>query len=228
MGLFDRVKGVFGRSGGSDARVPPSSDGRAHKKGQRPPLKDPPSSASATLEDALAAREAGDRDRARAILAAIDRGKGLRTVLRAAAALESEDEEELALLLPAVAAGGAMLALQIAAALSGRDEDAVLAAKFAERGRAEQAPVWALAWVKASSREPSTRRVGMVDLLFADAALARTVAAREWKVEGAVSDGAAVERYASFAHGRDTIGRFGAVQVASVFERASVKVHGAR
>ena len=58
-----------------------------------------------------------------------------------------------------------------------------------------------------------------MDLLFADAPLARTVAAREWKIEGAEDDREAIERYAAFAHGRDAIRRFGALAVVRILER---------
>lgn len=59
-----------------------------------------------------------------------------------------------------------------------------------------------------------------MELLFSDAPLARTVAARDLAVEGAVPDAEAMGRYAAFAHGRDCIRRFGPRAVADVLERA--------
>src|SRR5947209_2575807 len=112
MGWLDKAKGIFGGSKGvagglggsqdahpSDAS-PKSKDPR--RKDGRPPLREVAPTSTATLDDALAARDAGDRAKARAILASIDKGQGLRTVLRAAAALEAGDEEELQSLLSTV------------------------------------------------------------------------------------------------------------------------------
>jgi hypothetical protein len=218
MGLLDRAKAALGLGGGeragkdADDRSSPTKPGR---KGGRPPANLPPASPSASIEDALVAREAGGRDEARAILRAIDRGKGLRTVLRAAAALEAEDEAELAELLPAIASSEVpwRLALQVASALD-EPSDGGVRAPLVAFARARGAPVWALAWADASQL-PSR-----VALLFADAPLARTIAAREWKVPGAADDHDAIERYATFAHGRDAIRRFGARLVRDVVARA--------
>src|SRR5580692_5909581 len=92
MGFFDRAKAALGL-------------GEGKRTGGRPPLRDlPPASPAASIDDALAAREAGRIEEARAILQAIDRGKGLRTVLRAAAALEAGDAEEARTLASAIAA----------------------------------------------------------------------------------------------------------------------------
>jgi hypothetical protein len=214
MGFFDKAKAALG--------LGPSKAARAHKTDGRPPLRDlPPTVASGgSLEDALVAREAGRPDEARKILATLDRGKGLRTVLRAAAALEAEDEEELSPLLIAIKASEPAwsLPLEIASALESPG-DAQRRAALVELAGADGAPTWALAWTLASSPDEPERNRGMVDLLFADPALARTVAARDWKIEKAVDDREAVERYASFAHARDAIRRFGAVRVAEVLTR---------
>jgi hypothetical protein len=175
-------------------------------------------SASATIEDVLAARKEGKKDEARAILAAIDKGQGLRTVLRAAAALEAGDEDELHKLMPAVQKGEPrwQLSLQVAAALeAGIERDGLIA--DAVRLGAPPAP---LAWVRATSSDDADRRRGLVDLLFEDPALARTVAARELSVPDVKADNEAVRRYAAFAHGRDVIGNFGAKSVALLLERA--------
>jgi hypothetical protein len=207
MGWLDRTKAAlgFGEKVASKARS---------SKGERPPLKDlPPASAAASLEDALEARAQGKTDEARSILRAIDRGKGLRTILRAGAALEAGDEEELGRLAPSIRSGEPSwrLALQTAGALRDDVESERRArARLAAFARSHGAPLWALAWT-----DPTTG--GKVDLLFADAPLARTVAAREWKLEGARDDRSAVERYAAFAYGRDSIGRFGAPVIARVF-----------
>jgi len=141
-------------------------------------------------------------------------------VLRAAAALEAGDEEEIARLSATIATSepGWRLALQIAGALPAPDEE--LRARLVAYARAHGAPAWALAWTLASGDDPGAALRGTVDLLFADAPLARTVAAREWKTPGAVDDPAGVERYATFSHGRDMIGLFGARSVAEVFARA--------
>jgi hypothetical protein len=195
------------------------SQRRPKKKDERPPLPEVTGTASATIDDALAARAAGRAAEARAILASIDKGQGLRTVLRAAAALEAGDEDELGKLLPAVVKEEPawQLRLQVAAALEpgqGRDTLTRLAA---ERG----APAWALAWVRALSPDDAERRKGLVDLLFEDAALARTVAVRDLSVPDVKPDNDAIRRYAAFAHGRDVIRKFGAPQVASLLERTS-------
>jgi hypothetical protein len=210
MGWLDRTKAALGLGQESKAR---KSDGR-------PPLKDlPPASPAASLDDALEARAAGRADEARAILRAIDLGKGLRTVLRAGAAVEAGDEEELALLVRSIATSevGWRLALQVASAMTPDGDSA--SAPRATRDRlvafaaAHAAPAWALSWAT-----PTVK--GKVAFLFADAPLARTVAAREWKVEGAQEDRSAIERYATFAHGRDLIARFGPLVIAEVFARA--------
>jgi hypothetical protein len=243
MGFFDKARRLLGlgASDGDDGddddaveapaaapaagRAPSAGDGRAARlakargRKDRPPLADVPPEQGQTVDDALAAREAGDPRGARQILATIDRGAGLRTVLRAAAALEAGDEDELRPLLPAVAAeaAGYKLWLQVAAALG----DPGAAAPYLERAAAEHAPPWALAWTRAVSTDETARREGLVDLLFTDAPLARTVAARDLGAEGVVSDPEASPRYAAFAHGRDSIRRFGARAVADLLERAS-------
>ncbi len=71
------------------------------------------------------------------------------------------------------------------------------------------------------SADEAARREGLVELLFADAPLARTVAARDLGIEGAVADAEAATRYAAFAHGRDSIRRFGARWVADLLKRAA-------
>lgn len=249
MGLFDRARRLLGLTGGDDEREEAAAagagaplEGEAKRAGRehaaaarsasarglregrrgrpdRPPLP-VPAEPGQGLDDALAARDAGDRELARRILRDIDRGGGLRTVIRAAAALEAGDEDELRELLPAVAALANeepwRLPLQIAAALG----DASEAGPHLDRAAREGAPAWAIAWARALSADDVTRREGLVDLLFADHALARTVAARDLGVAGATADPDAAERYASFAHGRDCIRRFGAATVATLFERA--------
>jgi hypothetical protein len=207
MGWLDRTKAALGLGGAPK---------RTHGDG-RPPLKDlPPASPAASLDDALEARDAGRLDEARSILRAIDRGKGLRTVLRAGAALEAGDEEELVPLTRAIAESepGWRLALQTASALNpARAGEGPMRETLLAHARAHGAPIWALSWAN-----PTV--AGKVDLLFADAPLARLVAAREWKIEGAQDDREAIERYATFAHGRDAIQRFGAIVIAQVFARA--------
>jgi hypothetical protein len=235
MGFFDKAKQMLGLGAPTDdededeapapAAPAAKSDAQASRldkargRKDRPPLVDVPASQGQTVEDALAAREAGDAGGARHILATIDRGAGLRTLLRAAAALEAGDEDELRPLLPAVSAeaAGYKLWLQVAGALG----DAKAAAPYLEHAAREQAPAWALAWTRALSIDETARREGIVDLLFTDAPLARTVAARDLGVEGAVADGEATAQYAAFAHGRDSIRRFGAPVVAKLLERAA-------
>jgi hypothetical protein len=242
MGFLDRAKRWLGVGAEGDdeeaASAPAPAEERASPNGpaaraaaaearrparggrERPSLKDIEPPPQIGVDDALAAREAGDPAEARRILREIDRGKGLRTVLRAAAALEAGDEAEVRSLLSAVAREEPpyWLPLQVAAALG--DPDA--AAPYLGRAEREGAPAWLLAWSRALSRDEATRREGLVDLLFADPALARTVAARDLDVAGAVSDGDGAKRYASFAHGRDSIRRFGAATVARVLDRAGI------
>jgi hypothetical protein len=143
-------------------------------------------------------------------------------VLRAAAAIEAGDEDELGPLVAAIAGSepGWRLALQIAGAMGGEGPFVETRARLVAFARAHGAPAWALAWTGASSTDAAASLAGKVELLFADAPLARTVAAREWKVPGAEDDRAGIERYATFSHGRDAIGRFGASAVAKVFDRA--------
>ncbi|HEY3594872.1 MAG TPA: hypothetical protein VGL13_13405, partial [Polyangiaceae bacterium] len=88
-------------------------------------------------------------------------------------------------------------------------------------GRAEDlgAPKWALAWLAATSADPDAQRQGLVDLLFDDPRLARTVAARDLAIPKVVADNEAIARYASFAHGRDIVRRFGAAAVADLLDR---------
>jgi hypothetical protein len=227
MGLLDRAKAALGIGAGTKESGLPVG---AKSKAGRPALKDiPRATPAASLDDALEAREAGRAEEARAILIAIDRGKGLRTVLRAAAALEAGDEEDLLNLLPGIATRelGWRLALQTACAIyRSRDADPEKEGlvEFAKRNGA---PEWCLAWAESSRTDDEASRRGRVALLFADAPLARTIAAREWSLEGAEDDREAVERYATFAHGRDAIQRFGATSVARVVDRA-FGVTGAR
>jgi hypothetical protein len=222
VGFFDRAKAMLGLQNDaptSDSGPAPRaerSDGRKNKTG-RPPLPDVAGAASATIEDVLTARAAGSFDEARTILAAIDKGQGLRTVLRAAAALEAEDEDEVAKLLPLVRKDSPawQLRLQVAAALDdgkGRDD-------LARRAEKLGAPAWSLAWLRALSSNDEEQRAGLVDLLFEDAALARTVAARDLGFADIKVDNDAIRRYAAFAHGRDVIRRFGAAHVVALLGR---------
>ena len=238
MGFFDKAKQLLGLGPPSDdeesAAAPsasaPAAPGdpraarleKARGRKDRPPLADLPPSQGQSVEDALAAREAGDKREARRILAAIDQGAGLRVVLRAAAALEAGDDAELQPLLPAVAAeaAGYKLWLQVAGALGDAGMDGAV---LIERARAADAPAWALAWTQALSADEARRREGLVELLFSDAPLARTVGARDLHVDGAAADPEAATRYAAFAHGRDSIRRFGARTVADLLEIALVE-----
>ncbi len=227
MGWLDKAKVALGIVDPEDVedegppraekRVTLGRDGVRDKAAGRPSLEGFSAAPQETLEDVLAAREAGDHAGVRALLRRIDRGRGLRVLLRAAAALEAEDEGELRELLPQVAAEEPRwkLPLQLAAALADERSNA-LRALAEERG----APPWALAWMDACQSDEPTRRRGLVKLMFADPALARTVASRDLHLEGAESDPAAGQRYVSFAHGRDCIRRFGAPLVHDVFERA--------
>lgn len=223
MGFFDRAKAVFGlqkegrTTGSGPAPRAPRADGRKNKA-DRPPLPEVSGAASATIEDVLAARERGAFDEARAILAAIDKGQGLRTILRAAAALEAGDEEEVEKLIPLVRKDSPawQLRLQAAAALgagASHDELVVRAKKLG-------APLWSTAWVRALSPNDADQRAGLVELLFEDAALARTVAARDLGLADVKADNDAIRRYTAFAHGRDMIRRFGAEKVVALLTRA--------
>jgi hypothetical protein len=217
----------LGKDSGSRPAVEKSAPARAARperrknKDQRPPLPEVVEGASATIEDVLEARAAGHAAEARAILASIDKGQGLRTVLRAAAALEAGDEEELGKLLPTVRKEQPawQLRLQVAAALEPGPERDSMTRLAADSG----APAWALAWVRALTGDEATRRAGLVDLLFEDAALARTVAVRDLALPDVKADHEAVRRYAAFAHGRDVIRKFGAPQVASLLGRAHTR-----
>lgn len=225
VGFLDKARAMFG----IDKAAPKTSESgplpadvrRGRKKDGRPPLPEITASASATIEDALAARDQGAKSEAYAILAAIDKGQGLRTVLRAAAALEAGDEAELGKLLSAVASEQPawQLRLQVAAALEEGEDRAALVREGVRMG----APAWSVAWLDVGAADETRSRAALVDLLFEDAALARTVAARELGTTGVKPDNDAVRRYTSFAHGRDIIKRFGAKQVASLLERVKAK-----
>lgn len=193
-------------------RVREASGGR-----ERPLRVDPPPP-SQSIEDALIEREAGRKAQARELLAQIDRGSGLRTVLRAAAALEAGDIQEVSRLLPAIAKEEPRwrLLLQTAAVLS----DSARAGALVERAKQQGAPAWALAWSKVFSKEEAWVREGLVELLFADLPLSKTVAARDLHLVGAVADPEALSRYTAFAHGRDCIRRFGPEIVADLLDRA--------
>jgi hypothetical protein len=225
MGLFDRAKewlGMTGEQDGDEPAAQKTSEGRSdtvrRRDGrERPALKEVTAPSGSTVDDAIAAREAGDFEGARKLLREMDRGQGLRTVLRAAAALEANDDDELSPLLPAVAREVSFrLLLQLAGALEAPTE----ASALIERAAALGAPAWALAWARTTSSDEEARRRGLVDLLFADAALARTVARRDLDVASVEEDPEAAPRYASFAHGRDSIRRFGATTVARLIDRA--------
>jgi hypothetical protein len=228
MGFFDKAKRLLGldtddgdaedEAGAPPAAPAPRPAVRTRGGRERPTRDLPPAATSGpSLDDALAAREHGDRATARRILAEIDKGSGLRTLLRVAAALEDGDEDEARPLLPAIAAEEPAwrVPLQVAAALGDQR-----AAPWLEAARAGGAPAWAIAWAAALVGDEAARRRGLVELLFADAALARTVAARDLSMPGAAVDADAAQRYASFAHGRDTIRRFGAAAVAEALARA--------
>jgi hypothetical protein len=148
----------------------------------------------------------------------MDRGHGLRAVLRAAAALEARDETELAGLLPALATQEPswQLTLQLVAALDHDDERRASLVRDAER---LGAPRWALAWIAALSADPDAQRQGLVDLLFEDQMLARTVAARDLHVDKVVADNEAIARYSGFAHGRDIVRQFGPASIAGLLDR---------
>jgi len=224
VGFFDFARSVLGLQktlphevGRPAAKRPERADRRKSKLG-RPPLPEAGESAGATIEDALAARAAGENARARSVLTEIDKGQGLRTVLRAAAALEAGDDEEVEKLLPAVrnAEPPWQLRLQVAAALPEGADRGALAQDAVRLG----APAWAMAWLRAMSANESERRAGLVDLLFEDPALARTVGLRDLGVSDIKLDNDAIRRYAAFAHGRDIIRRFGPSQVVALLVRA--------
>jgi len=225
MGWLDKLKVKLGVLDAADAAAMEEDDAllaqrsRAGRdRGERPPIDGLEPASQQSLEEVLAAKERGDVVEMRRLLRELDRGKGLRLVLRAAAALEAGDEAELVELLPKVRAEvpAWRLALQLASVL----DDAALAETFRVRAEAADAPKWALAWSRALSTDAEVQRRGLAELLVVDAALARTVAARDLKLEGAQSDGDASERYAGFAHGRQCIRRFGATSVAAVVLRA--------
>lgn len=224
MGWLDKAKVALGILDPEDIvdEGPPRAQKRVtlgKDKSGRPSLDNFEAAPQESLEDVLEARAAGDLDEMRALLKRIDRGRGLRVVLRAAAALEADDEGELKSLLPKVAAETPRwkLPLQLAAVID--DDDKATALR--SRAEAHGAPKWAVAWMNASSRDADTQLSGLVDLLFLDPALARTVAARDLDVPGAVADAGAGKRYVSFAHGRDCIQRFGPDLVLRVYEKAS-------
>ena len=224
MSWLDKLKAKLGvidpevedESEGVSLRGATREGGRA--RGDRPSLDGVEPASQQSLEDVLAARERGDLREMRRLLAELDRGRGLRLILRAAAALEDGDDATLAYLLPKVRSEEPAwrLPLQLASVL----DDPARAMTLRERATRAEAPRWALAWSRALSADEDERRRGLVELLVADPALARTVAARDLAIEGAVADGEASDRYAAFAHGRACLRRFGPTIVAALLERA--------
>ena len=219
MSWIDKAKVALGILSPEDIEED-DAEPRAQRRSRpdRPPLTDSMVAPQQSLEDAFEAREAGDISRMRQLLREMDRGGGLRTAIRAAAALEAEDENELQPLLVTLAQDPARwrLQLQTAAALGGHDQ----AEDLRQRATALKAPAWALAWCRIDAKAEESSRHGLVDLLFCDPALARTVAARDLEIDGACADTAAAARYAGFAHGRDCIARFGSERVAEVLNRS--------
>ena len=218
MGWLDRAKVLLGILDEEDLEDEDYEPRAEHtKRTDRPSLDgiNPPS--QHTLDDALRAREEGDLAGMRRLLADMDRGRGLRVVLHAAALLEAAEYDELKPLLDKVRREeqGWRLVLQTAAALDDVGESERLVALAETR----DAPRWARAWAAAVSSDAQRKRHGLVDLLFADPALARTVATRDLGIEGARDDSSAAQRYAAFAHGRDSIRRFGAELVAQLLNR---------
>ncbi len=224
MGWLDKAKVWLGVLDAEDAagleeEAPRAARRSGKDKGDRPALDGIEAAPHQSLDDALAARERGALGEMRKLLRDMDRGQGLRLVLRAAAALEASDEGELAELLPRLKREEPTwrLPLQIAAVL----EDRARAAELRARAEAAAAPKWAIAWSRALSSDAAEQRRGLVELLFVDASLARTVAARDLKLAGAEAEGEAAPRYAAFAHGRECIRRFGPELVANVYDRAA-------
>ena len=220
MSWLDRAKvflGILDEEDLEEEDYEPRAARRPKNRGDHPPLEGIAPPPLHSLDDALCAREQGDLTEMRRLLRDMDRGGGLRLVLRAAAALEANDEEELGTLLPKLQREKVAwrVALQTAAAL----EDDARAAKLVETAHRLGAPKWAEAWSCAHSIDRAVQRRGLVDLLFCDAALARTVAARELGLDGAREQTEAAQRFAGFAHGRDSIRRFDARLVADLLER---------
>jgi hypothetical protein len=224
MGWLDKLKVKLGVLDADEADNLEEEAPRAERRlkrperGERPSLDGIEPASQQSLEDVLAAREAGDRVEMRRLLRELDRGRGLRLVLRAAAALEAGDEAELAELLPKL--HGEEYAWRLPLQLASVLEDAARADALRARAASADAPRWALSWSRALAADPEEQRRGLVELLAVDPALARTVAARDLGVEGALADPEGADRYAAFAHGRQCIRRFGATTVADVLDRA--------
>lgn len=231
MGWLDKAKSIFGIADDGvldddepraalrvNPRVRRAGGPAGHPHPGRPPLDGFEPAPQETLQDVLAAREAGDLDEMRRLLAEIDRGHGLRLVLRASAALEAQDEHALEPLLERVRGEEPRwkLQLQLAAALGAGPRARALESKAKRAG----APVWAMAWIGALSSDDTECRRGLVDLLFADPSLARIVAARDLAIAGVEEDPGGTQRYVSFAHGRDCIRRFGPELVDAMLDRA--------
>lgn len=224
MGLLDKAKVWLGILDEEDLEEDAAPRARMRinprNKDGRPPLDDFTAPPQQSLDDALVAREAGDLEEMRRLLGEMDRGHGLRTVLRGAAALEAGDDGLLKQLVPKIREQqpAYKLALQLSVALG----DSTRGERLHKRAAALDAPAWALAWAQALSDDPDVRRIGLVELLFADPPLARTVATKELAIEGAEADVAAAQRFAQMSHGRDCIRRFGPEIVADLYDR----VHG--
>lgn len=218
MSWLDKAKVALGILDPEDIEAdPPPRARRTAQQDGRPSLDHIDATPQKSLEDALQARERGDLAEMRKLLDEMDQGKGLRVVLRAAAALEAEDHDTLRMLLPKVAALDPpwRLLLQVAAAL----DDPTKRAPLVEQAMQLEAPSWSIAWTRCLSNDKDEQRQGLVELLFVDIALAQTVAARDLKIADVVANPKAAKRYASFTHGRDCVKRFGAPLVANLLEK---------
>lgn len=164
-----------------------------------------------TLDEAVAARAAGDLARARAILDGIDvaRGGGMRRLMRAVAMFESGDAAGArALGAGAALPGGVAMALarmQLAAA-KGRVDEVAGTEAIADLARALAA--------RAAKDETGLRRA-MAALLFSDPELAALVVSKELGMDAPPSTPRAAERYASIARGRDLFATWGTDGIAA-------------
>ncbi|MCA9624270.1 MAG: hypothetical protein KC731_34835 [Myxococcales bacterium] len=221
MGLFDKAKiwlGIIDEEDLEGEEDAPRAALRINPRNKdgRPPLDQVEAPPQHSLEEALEAREAGDLVAMRKLLEEMDRGRGLRTVLRAAAALEADDEALLKKLLPKVRATEPRwkLPLQIASIQS---PSSPLRQRHRERAEALGAPAWAIAWSRLDGADEVARRRALVELLFLDPPLARTIAARDLEIEGAEADSEAIQRHTQFSHGCACIRRFGVEPVAALY-----------
>lgn len=178
-----------------------------------------------SLEGALELREQGRADEALELLGEIDQGKGLRRLLRAAALLEAgRDPGSLGdthAQLGGLSIDAARVRTAAGLVVAGDLDAAEAMLGRVNRGFEPATCAWVRVSIARGASRPDAERQALVELVFADDALARTVAARDLGLSDGEPASAAVERYGAHAFARDAIARFGAASVAKLLSKVA-------